>query len=160
MHFSVLDNVDSSRSRDGHEQWITLLDCASHPKRRCGVYTERAPSLDPKLVTRSSLQQFLSIVTDCYSCLGIEPKSANMCFTESDRDAPTQPTEHVAAATVGLDTLRRPLPKRSLPAMHGADHSVQESAEGIKPDSETASEQQRDAISPTPAGLKSQDPVC
>jgi hypothetical protein len=47
-----------------------------------------------------------------------------------------------------------------LPAMHGADHSVQESAEGIKPDSETASEQQRDAISPTPAGLKSQDPVC
>jgi hypothetical protein len=82
-----------------------------------------------------------------------------MYFTKSDRDALTQSKEHVAASTMRPDTVRRPLPKRSLPAVHHSDHSTQESAEDIKPDGKTASKQEYDAISPTPAGLESQDLV-
>jgi hypothetical protein len=65
-----------------------------------------------------------------------------MYFTKSDRDALTQSKEHVTAAIMGPDTVRRPLPERSLPAVHRPDHSTQESAEDIKP-----------------AGLESQDLV-
>jgi hypothetical protein len=82
-----------------------------------------------------------------------------MYFTKSDRDALTQSKEHVTAAIMGPDTVRRPLPERSLPAVHRPDHSTQESAEDIKPDGKTASKQENDAISPTPAGLESQDLV-
>jgi hypothetical protein len=43
IHSSVRDRVDSSRSRDDHEQWLTPLDCASHPNRGSIVYKERPP---------------------------------------------------------------------------------------------------------------------
>lgn len=125
------------------------------------MYKERDLSLDPKVVT-SIGQLFAAIfskILPCYFCLDIEPKSDNMYFTKSDRDALTQSKEHVAAATMRLDTVRRPLTKRSLPAMHHADRSTQESAEDIKPNRKTASKQEYDAISPTPTGLESQDLV-
>jgi hypothetical protein len=82
-----------------------------------------------------------------------------MYFTESNRDVVIQPTEHVAAATIRSDTVRRPLPTRSLLPVHSADHSTQESAEDIKPDRKAASKQEYDTIYATPAGLESQDLV-
>jgi hypothetical protein len=82
-----------------------------------------------------------------------------MYFTESHRDVVTQPTEHVAAATISSDTVCRPLPKRALLPVHNADHSTQESAEDIKPDRKASSKQEYDAIYATPAGLESQDLV-
>jgi hypothetical protein len=79
-----------------------------------------------------------------------------MSFDESNRDALIQPTEHVAAATIGLHAVRRPLPRRSFPADYGKDLSVSEWAENIQPNRETASKQQYDIASVTPAGLESQ----
>jgi hypothetical protein len=44
-HSGVSRAVDPPRSRDGHEQWLTLLDFASQLKMKSGVYKEMAPSL-------------------------------------------------------------------------------------------------------------------
>jgi hypothetical protein len=80
-----------------------------------------------------------------------------MYFTDPNREALTQTKEYVAAATIRSDTVRRPLPKRNLPAVHSADHSTQESAEDTEPDSKTASKQECDVISSAPAVLEGED---
>jgi hypothetical protein len=79
-----------------------------------------------------------------------------MSLDKANRDALIQPTEHVAAATIGLHAVHRPLPRRSFPADHSKDLSVSEWAENIQFNRETASKQQHDIASVTPAGLESQ----
>jgi hypothetical protein len=54
-----------------------------------------------------------------------------MYFAESRRESLTQPMEHVATVTVRLNNVSRPLPQRSLPAGHGADHLFSEEALGV-----------------------------
>jgi hypothetical protein len=68
-------------------------------------------------------------------------------------------TEQIAAVNVALGTSCRPYLQRSFPAVHITHHSIQGRAGNTELNKEPALNQRSDIVSPTPAGLESQDLV-
>jgi hypothetical protein len=147
----------------------SLLDCASQLKMKSGVYRERDGTVTPAHQQDSTLHSDLSIARYCCSYQDIEPEpeSSDMydqyrnCEQsgESSCKSSMRRTEQIAAVNVALGTSCRPYLQRSFPAVHITHHSIQGWAGNTELNKEPALNQRSDIVSPTPAGLESQDLV-